>query len=72
MARRTISLDEKIEKAQKEVASTKSKYDFAVEEFNKLLKKRQEFKKQELLRAFEASPKTYDEIIQFLSSEKVE
>ena len=32
MARRTISLDEKIEKAQKEVAVTKNKYDAAVEE----------------------------------------
>ena len=39
--RRVIPLDEKIEKAQAEVAKAKDKYDAAVEELNKLLKERQ-------------------------------
>ena len=37
--RRTISLDEKIEKAQAAVFRAKDKYDAAVEELNELLKK---------------------------------
>ena len=42
--RRTITLDEKIEKAQEAVSQAKDKYDTAVEELNKLLKKRQELR----------------------------
>ena len=36
MARRSISLEEKIEKAQASVTSAKAKYDVAVVSFNKL------------------------------------
>lgn len=67
--RRTITLDEKIEKAQQVVFQAKDKYDAAVEELNKLLKKKQELQKQELLKAIEASPRSYDEIMKFLSGE---
>ena len=49
--RRTITLDEKIEKAQAAVFQAKDKYDAAVEELNKLQKKKQELQKQELLKA---------------------
>lgn len=72
MGRRTISLDEKIEKVQKDVAVAKNKYDTAVEELNKLLKKKQDLRNQELLRAIETSQKSYEEIIQFLSCENTE
>lgn len=65
--RRTITLDEKIEKAQQAVFQAKDKYDAAMEELNKLQKKKQELQKQELLKAIEASPRSYDEIIKFLA-----
>ena len=65
--RKTITLDEKIEKAQTAVFQAKEKYDAAVEELNKLLKKKQEIQKQELLKAIEASTKSYDEIMKFLT-----
>ena len=42
MARRVATLEEKIEKAQINVAETKAKYDKAVDELEKLLTKRQE------------------------------
>ena len=43
MARgKSITLDEKIEKAQATVFQMKDKYDAAVEELNKLLKRKQE------------------------------
>ena len=64
--RRTISLDEKIEKAQAAVFQAKDKYDAAVEELNKLQKKKLELQKQELLKAIEESAKSYEEIMAFL------
>ena len=65
--RRTITLDDKIEKAQQAVFQAKDKYDAAMEELNKLQKKKQELQRQELLRVIEASPRSYDEIIKFLA-----
>lgn len=67
--RRTITLDEKIEKAQQTVFQLKDKYEAATEELNNLLKKRQELQKQEILKAVEASPRSYDEILKFLAGE---
>lgn len=64
--RRTIPLDEKIEKAQAAVFQAKDKYDAAVEELNKLQKKKLELQKQELLKAIEESSKSYEEIMAFL------
>ena len=68
--RKTITLDEKIEKAQAVVFQIKEKYDAAIEELNKLLKKKQEIQKQELLKAIEASTKSYDEIMKFLTEKE--
>ena len=65
--RRTITLDEKIDKAQQAVFQAKDKYDAAMEELNKLQKKKQELQKQELLKAIEASPLSYEEILKLLA-----
>lgn len=70
MARRSISLDEKIERAQASVTSAKTKYDSAVEELEKLLSKKREMQSKELLKAFASSERTYDEIMAFLTSSK--
>ena len=66
MARRTIPLDEKIEKAQAEVTVAKEKYDKAVENLEKLLTKRKERNNKELLDAFTASDKSLEEVLAFL------
>ena len=66
MARRKITLDEKIENAQVTVFQTKDKYDAAVAELNELLKKKKELDSQKLVKAFENSSKTLDEVIAFL------
>lgn len=68
--RRTIPLDEKIEKAQEMVFQIKDKYDAAVEELNKLIKKKQELQRQGLFKAIEASPRSYEEIINFLTGKQ--
>ena len=70
MARRVITLDEKIEKAQMDVALAKAKYDKAVNELEKLLKKRQEKDNKKLLEAFAESEKTLAEVIEFLQEEQ--
>ena len=67
MARRTVSLDEKIERAQAEVVSAKERYDRALDELEKLLTKRQELENKELIKAFTASNKSLAEVVAFLN-----
>ena len=70
MARRVATLEEKIEKAQINVAETKAKYDKAVDELEKLLTKRKERDNKQLLEAFSESEKTLAEVIEFLQGNK--
>lgn len=70
MARRVVTLEEKIEKAQINVAETKAKYDKAVDELEKLLTKRKERDNKQLLEAFSESEKTLTEVIEFLQGNK--
>ena len=70
MARRMISIDEKIEKVKELVVRTKSKYDLAVDELEKLMVKKEELKKQEVMKAIVNSDKSFDEIIQFINNDK--
>ena len=66
MARRRISMDEKVEKAKESVDRAKAKYDAAVEELEKLMVKKEEMKKDELMSAIMNSSKSYDEVMKFL------
>lgn len=70
MARRTISLDEKIEKAETAVLAAKAKYDKALDELEKLVTKRKQLEDKRILEAYHESDKTADEIVEFLLSEK--
>lgn len=70
MARRVVTLEEKIEKAQINVAETKAKYDKAVDELEKLLTKRKERDNKQLLEAFSKSEKTLAEVIEFLQGNR--
>ena len=66
MAGKRISIDEKIERAQEDVTRAKKKYDAAVEELEKLMTKKKDLQRRELIQAFESSGKSYDEIMKFL------
>ena len=66
MARRTLSIDEKIEKAQEHVARTKERYDSALEELKLLLDKKNEQKKAELIAVIDECGMNYDEIIKLV------
>lgn len=68
MARRVITLEEKIEKAQAAVLAAKNKYDAALDELEKLVTKRKQLEDKKLLEAYHAEDKTADEIIEFIRS----
>ena len=70
MARRVVSLDEKIEKAEAAVISAKEKYDKALDELEKLVTKRKQLNDKRLLEAYHTSDRTIDEIIEFLRAGK--
>ena len=66
MARRVISLDEKIGKAEAAVVAAKAKYDAALDELEKLVAKRKQLEDKKLLQAYHDGDKTADEIIAFI------
>ena len=69
MARRTITLDEKISKAEAAVIAAKEKYDAALDEMEKLVTKRKQMDDKRLLEAYHAGDKTTDEIIAFIQDQ---
>ena len=68
MARRVITLDEKIKKAEAAVAAAKAKNDTALDELAKLVEKRKQQDDKKVLAAYHAGNKTADEIIAFIES----
>lgn len=68
MARRTITLDEKIHRAEAAVTAAKAKYDAALDELEKLVTKRKQQDDKKVLEAYHSSDKTADEIIAFIQS----
>lgn len=72
MARRTITLEEKIEKAQADVAAAKEKYDKAVDILEQLLTKRKERDSRQLMEAFSESDKTLAEVLAFLQGKDMQ
>mgnify|MGYP007056190197 CR=1 FL=1 len=70
MARRSISLDEKIEKAEAAMLAAKAKYDKALDEMEKLVTKRKQLDDKKVLDAYHAGNKTAQEIIEFIQSDR--
>ncbi len=64
--RRTITIDEKISRAQENVIKCKEKYDEAVAELASLQEQKAALQKKELISALETSTKSYAEIMAFL------
>ena len=65
-ARRELTIEEKIAKAQETVVQTKEKYDKAVVELEELLAKQRTLQSEKLLKLFANSSRTYDEVAAFL------
>lgn len=72
MARRVITLDEKIRKSEASVAAAKAKYDAALEELKKLVEKRKQQDDKKVLDAYHAGDKTADEIVEFILGDQTE
>lgn len=72
MAGRAVSLEEKIRQQETVVAERKEKYDAAVESLNSLVKKKRELESKELLKAFEKSSRSLEEVIEFLKGNDAE
>ena len=70
MARRSISLDEKIEKAEAAMLAAKAKDDKAHDEMEKLVTKRKQLDDKKVLEAYHSGNKTAEEIIEFIRSDK--
>ena len=59
MARRVITIEEKIERQTAEVAKAKKKYDEELDKLNTLIEKKKEMESKELLEAFSKSSRTF-------------
>jgi hypothetical protein len=70
MARRSISLDEKIEKAETAMLAAKAKYDKALDEMEKLVAKRKQLDDKKVLDAYHSGNKTAEQIIEFILSDE--
>ena len=66
--RRTISLDEKIAKAEAVMVAAKEKYDASLDELKKLVDKKKQLDDKRVLEAYHAGNKTADEIVAFIQS----
>ena len=69
MARRKLSIDDKIEQQKLAVSKAKDRYEAELEELNQLMKKRDELRNKELLQAIEQIKRSFEEIMDFLSTE---
>lgn len=70
MTRRT--LDERIEQQEQVVSRIKDRYDAEVSKLEKLMNKRDELRKKELMKAIEDSDKSFEEIMKFLQKSSSE
>ena len=68
MARRKLSIDDKIEQQKLVVSKAQDRYEAELEELNQLMKKRDELRNKEMLRAIEQSKRSFEEIMDFLST----
>ena len=66
MAGRGLTLDERIEKGEKNVRVAKEKYDSALDDLERLVTKRKEMDDKKILEAYHSGDKTVDEIIEFI------
>ena len=69
MARRKISIDDRIEQQKLVVSKAKDRYEAELEQLNQLMKKRDELRNKELLQAIEHSRRSFEEIMDFLGTD---
>lgn len=65
-ARRSVTLDSKITKAQEKVVRAKARCERAVKALEALMERRDEIRRRELMEAVRKSDHTYEEILCFI------
>lgn len=69
MARKyTTSIDDKIAKAEENVVRIKVKYTAAVKVLEELMAKKKAMQTEELMKIFENSNRSYEEVVEFLTA----
>jgi len=68
MARRTITIEEKITRAEEETKRAKKKYDACLDELNRLREKKEKIENEEILTAVKKSRRSHKEILRFLEN----
>ena len=66
MAGRKQTIEDRINKAEAVVIKAKEKYEAALEDLNRLVKKKKEMESKELMRAYEKSDRSLEEVLEFL------
>jgi hypothetical protein len=66
MARRSSSIDDKIDNAQGKVIRAKTRYDAAVADLRQLMEKTAAMQRDEIMKAVAGSNKSFEEILAFL------
>lgn len=66
--RTTLTIDDKIRRAQDEVVKAKEKYDTKIAVLEELMAKKRAMQNEELLKLFENSNRSYEEVAEFLKS----
>lgn len=66
MARRAITIEEKISRKEEEVFKLKKRYEEALEELNTLVKQKKEAETKAVAQAFQESGKTAEEVIAWM------
>ena len=72
MARRKISIDDRIEQQKRAVSKAKDRYEVELEQLNQLMKKRDELRNKELLQAIEDINGSFEEIMDFLCTDELQ
>ena len=70
MARRSISIEEKIEIQKGQVSKAKDRYETEQAKLEKLMRKRDELRSKELMDAFTNSERSFEEVMRFLSGKE--
>ena len=72
MARRSISIEEKIETQKELVSKAKDRYEAELDKLEKLMRKRDELQSKELMEAFANSERSFEEVMRFLTTSEEE
>ena len=64
--RKQCTIEDRIKKAETVLVKAKEKYDAALENLNRLVKKKKEMESRELMQAYEKSDRSIEEALAFL------